>query len=466
MQLSLRIRLACFQALAVLFVGSRAPADEVPVKSLALSPSPAPVPALRHRLLPLEAELNPGDAAPIYLRLNAENSPEGLKILAEKPHALLALPFDQFPTTEARKLVDQWRVRLAQIEYGAHRQTCNWNYTIPEEREHVIDILLPDAQSLRNWARLVALKARVEIAEGKHDEALRTIQTGLALSRHLGEGPFLINTLVGIASASMMLDRIEELVERPGAPNLYWTLTALPSPLIPIRRAVTYEYKMCEWLLPEMTDLDRPRTGAEWTARLARFHGRILKTVAAYQIEDDATPKELDKFREWVLPESRDDLKSKLGKLDGLHDDQMILMFYGMRYRDLYDEVYKATYLPIHEAQKVYTQGKSQLRAVKQGPLRLFSSLIANVETGHSSEAIADRRIAALRVVEALRLHGAVAGRLPKSLDEVDVVPLPNDPITGRKFDYRQTAEASILFSPPPNGIAKLGLTYRINLRK
>ena len=160
------------------------------------------------------------------------------------------MPFDQFPVAEARKLVDRWGSRLEQMEFGARRQTCNWNYTLPEQRERAIEILLPDVQELRNWARLLALKARVEIAEHKYDDAIRTIETGLAFSRHLAEGPFLINQLVGIASAHMMLDRVEELVVQPDAPNLYWALTALPRPLIDVRRAMETEQKMGEWMHP------------------------------------------------------------------------------------------------------------------------------------------------------------------------------------------------------------------------
>ena len=63
---------------------------------------------------------------------------------------------------------------------------------------------------------LIALKARVEVAEGKLDQALGTIETGLAFGRHVSEGPFLINSLVGIAICNSMLDRLEELIDRPG----------------------------------------------------------------------------------------------------------------------------------------------------------------------------------------------------------------------------------------------------------
>ena len=293
-------------ALATALAGSGAMGADPHIKVARISPSPAPVPALKYRLLPLESELTPGDAAPIYLRLISEVPAEKLRILEEKPLAWLALPLDRFPAGEASKFVDEWRTKLAQIEYGAHRATCQWNYTMAEQQEQIIDVALPDTRVMRTWARLVALKARVEIAAHRHDEAARTIQTGMSFSRHVGDGPFLINALVGVACAELMLDRVDELLSQPGAANLYWSLTALPRPLIGLRRALANEYKMFEWIFPEMTDLGQARTETEWASRLARFHGRLLTLAPLYKPEIlDPRTKTLADFRQWVLPEAR-----------------------------------------------------------------------------------------------------------------------------------------------------------------
>ena len=72
---------------------------------------------------------------------------------------------------------------------------------------------------MRQWGRVLAIKARVEIADGKYDDAVRTIETGLAFGRHVGGGPFVINGLIGIAIARGMLDRVDELIAQPSAPT-------------------------------------------------------------------------------------------------------------------------------------------------------------------------------------------------------------------------------------------------------
>ena len=126
------------------------------------------------------------------------------------------VPLDQFPVADARKFVVLWSRQLDQIGFGVRRKTCDWNYTLPEQRLDRIDVVLSDATAMRQWARLLAIKARLEIAERNYDEAIRTIETGMAFGRHIAEGPFLINGLVGMAGAYAMLDECEELIAQPG----------------------------------------------------------------------------------------------------------------------------------------------------------------------------------------------------------------------------------------------------------
>lgn len=454
-------------AVAAVLAGSAAAGAEVEPKVLKVSPSPAPVPALGYRLLPLESDLKPGDAAPVYLRLMADVPAERLRELGEKPLAWFNLPLEKFPAAEARTFVDSWRPKLEQIAFGARRATCDWGYTLPEQSEHSIEINLSDIIAMRNWARLMAVDTRLKIVDHQEQAAIRAIETGLAFGRHIAEGPFLINALVGIGSAWQALDRIDDLLAQPKTSNLYWSLTALPRPLISLRRPLAIESQLCERILPEITDLDRTRTVGEWDARLARFHARMLKLAGTYKPEKPNPRMDtLDGFKQWVLPEARQYLKGRDGKTDSLNDSQMILLYFGGKYHDLYDDIYKAAYLPFAEAKPFYARGQRQLQAAKDGPLWPFPALMANVETCHSAQARLDRKVAALRVVEALRLHAGAEGRLPGSLEEVKIVPIPDDPLTGRPFAYRLDGDTAVLIGPMPKGPEKLGLEYRITLRK
>ncbi len=229
-----------------------------PDKELVVSPAPAPVPALRWMLMPADPDRTPGDAAPIYLRLRTEGGTAELCEAASKATEWLRRPLRDFPTPEARTRLERWSDQLKQIEYGAKRRTCDWSYTIPEQGEQLIMVRLTDTVELVRWSTLLALKARVAIAEGRCADALNTIASGLAFHGHIAGGPFLMHPLVPIAGDQLMFDRIDDLITPPDAPNLYWALTALPQPLVNFRSAMENESRLIERLVPELADARRP----------------------------------------------------------------------------------------------------------------------------------------------------------------------------------------------------------------
>src|SRR5262249_15831824 len=51
----------------------------------------------------------------------------------------------------------------------------------------------------------------------------------------------LIGYLVGVTIASQAMDVLEEFIQQPDAPNLFWALTDLPSPLISMRNSMAGE---------------------------------------------------------------------------------------------------------------------------------------------------------------------------------------------------------------------------------
>ncbi len=445
-------------------------------KVLVVNPAAAPVPALEYRLLPSSADLNPGDAAPIYLRIRYQ-TPDGLWNEIEQTHLKMRdVPLDQFPTAAARKFVDQFSRQLEQIEFGAHRQTCQWAYTLPEQRLDQINIALSDAQGMRLWIRLLDLKARVEIAEGNSDRALRTIETGLAFSRHIAEGPFLINGLIGIAGATVMLGRCEELIGQPGAPNLYWALTALPRPLFDLRHAVETERKLCENMIPELTEAgsDRLRTAAEWSALLSRMHARMVNWSREYTDAQDPLKSlatwDLARLKAESLPAARDYLKASRGlndqQLAAMSDDQAVAVYLAGRHHELWDEHFKASYLSMPDAIPQLAAAAERVHAEKSAPLAFFTGMTPAIQSVMTNNLRPDRHIAALRTIEALRLHAAAhGGKLPESLDQVTEVPIPKDPATGEPFIYRAADDAAILHGlranlPPP------AISYRITIRR
>jgi hypothetical protein len=452
-------------------------------KVIVVTPAAAPVPALKYRLLPSIADLNPGDAAPIYLRLRGfdGNKPleEAWNQIGEVSLKWKNVPLDQFPTEEARKFVDLWKAQLEQIEFGTRRRACDWNYTLYEQRLDRVNVTLPDIQAMRRqWARLLAIKMRVQIAEGKYHEAIHTLETGLAFARHVADGPFLINALVGISIAQVMLEQYEELITRPGVSNLYWALTTLPRPFICLRDQLEVERNLLQSLIPELTEagVNPSRTAAEWASLMARMHRRIEQWCQIYTESAKNDPAltallkwDLNRFKSESLPTAREYLKTVRPMagptIAAMTDDQTVALYLAGRVDDLWDDLFKASYLPPRDAIPRLEAATKRIQAAKTVPLTLFLSVIPSIASAMKAQLQLDRHIAALRVIEALRIHAAAHnGILPASLDQITEVPVPTDPATGEPFIYRADDGAAIL-----HGL-RVGLplqpTYSIKIRR
>ena len=126
---------------------------------------------------------------------------------------------------------------------------------------------------MRSLARLVALKARLAILDGKTDEAIHWIQTGLVMGRHAGRGPTLIQALVGVAFDNLMAERIKDLIQAPGTPSLYWALADRPRPFVDMGEALEGERHLLE--------KDRCAARRRRSPGAASSWNRILDTVRA-----------------------------------------------------------------------------------------------------------------------------------------------------------------------------------------
>jgi hypothetical protein len=440
-------------------------------RSLTVTPQPEPVPAFGYRLFPLASERKDGNAVPIYLRLRHEQRDEAVRQWSEGPAKWNDQPLDKLPVGEAKEFLKGYRRMLQQIELGARRKTAEWNYTF--DQGSVIDILLPDAQTMRSYVPLLILQMRVELAEGDYAAAARTAETGFAFSRHVAEGPFIINGLVGVAMAQQFLDRLPEWVERPGSPNLYWPLTALPRPLIAMRKGMEFEQRLMGMEFPDLADLDRPRTAEQWGAVLMnirtkarRFEEPQGRTPPAGTAPTDPADQSPD------LPAAKRYLTQHRGmpaeRVAAMPPAQVLVLTIVEYTKDFRDEQFKAAYLPYPQARSVIAAVEARLKADPDTEAKRFAQLlIPAIPKVMAAQDRLERKVAALRVIEALRLHAAAhSGQLPGRLDQVTAVPVPNDPGTGKPFEYsRDGATATLISRIPGEPLERTGLRYRVTVR-
>ncbi|WP_165227638.1 hypothetical protein [Aquisphaera insulae] len=446
-------------------------------KVLVVSPAAAPIPSLRYRLLPLRSELNPGNAAPVYLRIRHGQRDAVWEELEKNYKAWIEVPLKDIPLAEAETYLRSVGSFTRMLRIGAWRESCDWGYPLRELREEAIWITLPDAQNMRQLSRLLQLKARVEVAGGNHERAVDTMETCMALGRHVAEGPFLINALIGQSICMMTLDEVEELIARPDAPNLYWALSALPRPLVDLRPAFETDQRLIEGMIPEMSGADDPRPVAEWDTLLDRLYDRIRKLASEVTSDPKANaaiaaqlPSTSAAFKQASLATSREYQTNVLRRdpatVARMSDAEVVVRSLVARYRDVRDDLFRLGYLSWREA-KPFREGVELRRKVEQsGALAALLEPSPTLSACLDAPARADRRVAILRTIEAIRLHAASHdGALPKSLDAIEDVPVPADPCTGKPFLYAlQGTSAGLRAEDVGHGL-NFKVDYRITVR-
>jgi hypothetical protein len=448
-------------------------------RKLNVSPLAPTPPVMKYRLMPLAPDLKEGNAVPIYLRLVHEQNDASRKKWMETPKPWNEAPIERLPLSEAKEFLAGYPYHFRQLDWGARTKTADWNYTI--QPGQVIELLLPDVQNMRGYVPMMVLRARVDLAEGRFADAARSLETGFSFSRQITEAPFLISGLVGIACARQFADATTDWLERPNAPNLYWSLTALPQPLIDLRKAFDFEYSVTELEFPDLADIDRPRTPAQWDAVLSQVRAK-MGMLAPLAFEGPPSKKDWQPpgtraddpaDRSPDLPAARKFLTEHLGlatdAVAAMPPAQALLMAMKNTDRELRDDYFKAAYLPYADGRRALDAADQKMKHAPETELNLLSRLLLPATLKVLTARVRlERQLAALRVIEAIRAHAATrGGQFPESLAQITDVPVPLDPGTSQPFEYRKDGNQAIVMSRlPGESLEKSGLRYTITVRR
>ena len=215
---------------SVILLLAVAPVDARTVE-LTLHPAKAPEPVDKCQLLPKAEQQSDADAVPLYQKA-IQAMPKNRK--EKQIPQWLKLPAEQFPHKQAQETVQKYMESLKLVARAARCRECNW----PEWESGTA---MSDLSGYRTLIRVIGLWARLEILRGAYDGALLAMQTGFAMARHLGEGPTLVQGLVGIAVAAVMYQQLEQFIQVPDTPNLYLALQKLPRPLVDLTEQMEFE---------------------------------------------------------------------------------------------------------------------------------------------------------------------------------------------------------------------------------
>jgi hypothetical protein len=424
------------------------------VVELTVSPAAEPRPALKYSLLPTPSERTPGNGAQHYYRaivLQKQMSKEYWQEYSDKSQAWLAAATDD-PATKAE--VSKWLAAqknvLAEIRAGAFREYCDWDFRLQDLRgTDLITFLLPEIQECRTLGRTLQLQARYEVMDGRPDDAFQTLRSGYQLARDTSQPPYLISALVGVAIANVMNEELLLLIRQTDA-NYYWALAALPEPLVDLRPAMQFEMNMPLQMFPFLKDAETAsRSPDEWrralieclrgladidgaSARMQNWEAELISTGLVAKLYPLA--------KEQLIAEGLD-----RDRVEAMPVGQVVAIQTARSVKYAFHEVFKLSHLPYHEAnarmpatlKRLEDEGHLRGHFSGREGLPLTSLLLPAVSGVMQAEMRMARNLAALETIEALRMHAAASGgKLPATLAEVTIVPVPQNPATGQPFAY------------------------------
>lgn len=207
----------------------------VPWIQLTFSPAKATEAAQKYKLLPATEEQTDTDAAALYQKA-VQSLPQDYQ--PKQFYDWRRLPPDQLPVEQIESALNKLKSTLDLLYQATRSKQCNWPFVKPGK---VSQQFMDDLSKYRQFAFILDVQAKLQIVQGRYDQAKETLKTSLAMAKHLGDAPTLIQGMVGIAIAALNQSRIEQWIQSDNAPNLYWALEDLPQTLVDVKKAIKIE---------------------------------------------------------------------------------------------------------------------------------------------------------------------------------------------------------------------------------
>jgi hypothetical protein len=149
----------------------------------------------------------------------------------------LKLPVEQLPQQQAEETLQKYLEPLKLAVQATRCKECNWPEWKPGGQ-------IENLTEYRKLAYIIELWARLEISRGGYEGATIAMRTGFGMARHVGQGPTILQGLVGSAIGGIMCRELEQYVQGKDSPNLYRAMADMSRPLIEMEQAIENEKKV------------------------------------------------------------------------------------------------------------------------------------------------------------------------------------------------------------------------------
>jgi hypothetical protein len=429
--------------------------------SLTLHPAKIPSPALKYPLLPDQRQLTNDDAAPLYREAVAAGERSQLLFKPELSQELLDTPLAKLPRKRLAEQLKAGNEMFALLDKAACCERCDWGLLEPLRKEGFAALnreRYREVNSLWGLRLLLAIRVRLALAEGRIDDALKGLQTSLAMAQHAGQGHAQLYLDAGYALAEVR-KQLDTYVEQPGAPNLYWSLAALPRPLIDPRNALYGQRTALHNVVPGLTNVLNDSQAGALPAEDLQKCSRYLEAVALEK--PISTFADRKKFTELLMARHETAKQALIAagrprdKVEAMPHLQVALLHSLFEFDRQYDDILKwrnSPYWEIHAFTKNEEEAQqSQKRAPDAPVIQLGKQFPGSPEQLYRRQAQLERDLTLYRTIEAVRHYAATHdGKLPPTLAAIKDVPLPLDPMTGKEFTYQLDGDTATLSAEAP----------------
>ncbi len=458
------------------------PKDDKVTIPLMLSPAALPKPLSRYYLYPEYGDQQPGERVSGFMKCFMEqafffNGDNDLKRSKWLEMPLAELPAD---VRELAGIHDgiayspKYAKLMVYMDQAARYTRVEWNEWF-NLRNDGINTLLPEVQKMRTLAVVLKLRMRGEIKNGEFDRAIQTAKSLFGLAQALEQHPSIIGNLVGVAIAGLAINGLEEMVQQPGCPNLFWSFVDLPSPLMSFRRGIEGERVFLVAQLKDFMVADRAFSPLELERYLqsieeiVSMNGRSGESVLEKVIQQPRV-----RFAMFALDEKRvGAARERLTVYGKLKPDavktfsplQVVITDDLLQFEIIRDDMMKVLNLRTAAEREKFMDDK--LYRAMRSELLLAPILLPALSRASVATARLDQRIAYLRIIEAIRLHAlSNGGKLPATLAEIQL-PIPLDPISGKAFEYTvKDGVATLHGEIPLRGNPQMNRYYELRVRK
>lgn len=381
------------------------------------------------------------------------------------------------PIEELETFLEATQRTRESIQRGAACSYCDFgsDWSNRTSIGELVEMNLETHQRMRRLMRYLMLEIRYAYRTGDHERAARGMTCLFEIAHDVKRPELLVTGLIGTAGNGIALALCHEWISQPNSPNLYWALTSLRTGQMSNRQGLLGELRLSRF---GVEAFDHPES-RNWTAdqwldslsndlamimQLPEANGESRIAVSAFLIRDYPISKEYLLANGWDAE-----------TIDQMPVAQVVCIHVAERLTQIVDGWTKWSLLSPDEMRQAVggELGRAARRTLpgRDTNSQLFrelsligsftGSVLPAVEMAYEAEVRVETQLQMLRTIEAIRMHIAETGSIPESLDQIKVVPVPNDPQTDKPFEYRITETHVELVAPDVLYSGKLGIVYR-----